>query len=119
MKVKFNSSEIFTSIHRCQIAPNFVKLVAEDLVWDLSGFVMYEDDEETIIRDCSDYNYQWNIYTDIPNGVVLTNSETEKEKEPDPNAPKPMELLDPLTNEELTECVADLMTEVDMIKMGI
>ena len=119
MKVKFNSSKEFIHIRRYTLAPSYVKLIDEKLVWDLGGFILYEDDEKTVIRDCSDYNYKWNIYTEYPNGVVLTNSETEREREPNPNAPAPVEIADPLSNEELTEAVADLMYEASMAKLGL
>lgn len=117
MKVKFNSSENFIHVKRYTIGKNFVKLIDDKLSWDLGGFKIYEDDEETIVRDCSDYNYKWNVYTEYSNGVVLTNSETDRE--PPPKDLNPVEIVDPLSNEELTTCVADLMYETSLMKLGI
>lgn len=119
MKVKFNSSNNFILVRTYMITENIIHLLDDNLVWDLSGFVLYEDDEKTIIKDCSDFIYQWNVYTEYQKGVTLTNSKTEREGEPDPNEPSPVEDLDPLSNEELTSCVGDLMFEMSLMKMGL
>lgn len=118
MIVKFNNSENFIHIRRCSVTQNTVKLIDENLVWDLGGFKLY-DDKKKLIRDCSDYNYKWNIHTEYQYGVILTNSETDREREINPNDPEPIEVIDPLSAEELTSCVADLLYETSLMKLGL
>lgn len=84
MKVKFNNSENFIQLTSYGMYSNKVDMTGEGIAENLSGFILYEDDETTVIRDCSDYKYKWNIYTEYENGIVLTNSETDREQEPIP-----------------------------------
>lgn len=118
MKVKFNSSETFIPLLGYGIQPHLVHLFAPNLVWDLDGFILYEDDEETVVLDGSNYIYQWNVITERENGVILTDSETWRETPPDPNAVS-VEVVDPLSVDELTDLVGDLMFELSAIKLGL
>lgn len=119
MNVKFNSSETFFKVDSYTIYANMITLIDENLIWDLSGFILYEDDKTTVIRDCSDFIYKWNIYKELEHGVTLTNSETDREPEPGLNKTSPVEEVFPLNNDELTSCVADLMFETSLMKLGM
>ena len=119
MKVKFNNSDNYIFLTGCVLYANKVKLTAPGITENLSGFILYEDDEESIVRDCTDYKYKWNIYTEYENGIMLTKLETDRERKPNPNAEPPREIIDPLTNEELTEAVAELMYETSMMQLGM
>lgn len=120
MKAKFNDSEEFITLRGWVIGGNQVTMVTDDIgkSENLSGFKLYADDEETVIRDCSDYVYRWDIYTEKKDQITYTNSETYRQGEPS-KTETPKEIVDPLTNEELTEAVADLMYEVSASQLGL
>ncbi len=82
MQIKFNNSKNFIYLTAYCLYQNKVSITGEGITENLSGFILYEDDEKTVVRDCSDYKYKWNIYTEYENGIVLTNSETDREQEP-------------------------------------
>lgn len=65
---------------------------SDNLDWDHSGFKMYESDGETLVKDCSDYTHQWNIYSQNENQVYLT--DLEDFVEPDPETVKWEEVKD-------------------------
>ncbi len=119
MKVKFSDSDNFIKLDSCVLYRDRVDICGQGITENLSGFMLYEDDEKTLVRNCSAYIYKWNICTERENGIVLTESETDREREPNPGAEPPQEAIDPLTNDELTECVADLMYEVSMSQLGL
>ena len=119
MKVKFNDSENFIQLTGCVIYTEKVKLTAPGIQKNFSGFMLYEDDGETLVRDCSEYKYKWNIFTEYEDGIMLTESETNREREPNLSAEPPQEIIDPLSTEELTEAVADLMYEMSLSQLAI
>lgn len=82
MKTKFNGLENFLYLSSYCLYQDKVFLSGNGIEENLNGFILYEDDEETVVRDCSDYKYKWNIYTEYDNGIVLTNSETDREQAP-------------------------------------
>lgn len=114
--VKLSSFSIYNAISLVFIASSEYDLKSDPNIF--SGFSLYDDDEKTLIRDYSDYIYQWNIHQECENGIYLTNDADFHDSEPDPNA-KVVEYISPLSNEELTECVADLMYEVSCIQLGL
>lgn len=119
MKIKFNNSENFIELDGYCITRDKITVVATDLVENLSGFILYEDDKETTVQDCSDFIYRWDIYDQKENQFSYTNSETFRQREPRPDGPEPVEIVDPLTNEELMDCVADLLMETSLMKLGL
>lgn len=119
MKVKFNDSDNFMKLDSYVLYQDKVDMQGQGITENLSGFILYEDDEETIIRDCSEYKHKWNIYTERENGIVLTESETDRERKPNLDAEKPVEIVDVPNNEELAECIADLMYELSASELGI
>lgn len=118
MKVKFNNSDAFVQLTSYGIRQHLVQLFAPNLVWDLGGFMIYEDDEKTVVFDGTDYIYQWNVITEWENGVALTDSKTWRETPPDPND-VPIEVVDPLSIDELTDLVGELMFELSLIQLGL
>lgn len=82
------------------------------------GFRILRDDD-TVLKDCENFIYKWNIYTDYEDGIVLTSSKTDRERKPVENADEPVEVVDPLNNDDLTECVADLMYELSCNELGL
>lgn len=119
MKVKFNDSDNFIKLDSYVLYQDKVDMQGQGITENLSGFILYEDDEETIVRDCSEYKHKWNIYTERENGIVLTESETDRERKPNPDAEKPVEIVDVPNNEELAECIADLMYELSASELGL
>ena len=119
MKVKFNDSDNFIKLDSYVLYQDKVDMQGQGITENLSGFILYEDDEETIVRDCSEYKHKWNIYTERENGIVLTESETDRERKPNLDAEKPVEIVDVPNNEELAECIADLMYELSASELGL
>ncbi len=119
MKVKFKNLETFIYLTSYCLYRDKVSMAGDGIEENLNGFILYEDDEETVIRDCSDYKYKWNIYTEYENGIVLTESRTNREMKPVDNEEDLQEIINPFSNEELTEAVAGLMYELSMIQLGL
>lgn len=119
MKVKFENSDKFILLNSYLICSNLVALSYESIEENLEGFVLYDDDESTIVKNCSDFIYRWDVYEQRQNQIYYTNNEGYRQREPHPNDPKPVEAVSPLTNEELTQCVADLMFETSLMKLGM
>ncbi|MCM1561511.1 MAG: hypothetical protein NC123_18545 [Butyrivibrio sp.] len=119
MKVKFMDTDELIQLTGCVIYQDKIKLSAPGIKENLSGFMLYEDDGITLVHDCSEYKYRWNIYTEYENGIMLTESETDRERKPNPDADPPREVVDPLSNDELTEAIADLMYEASMNSLGM
>ncbi len=118
MKIKFNDSKEYIALQGYAIGTNIVTVVADGIKEDLSGFILYEDDEVTEVLDCNDYVYRWDIYTEKKDQITFTNSETDRQGKP-ALTEMPKEIVDPLSNEELTEIVADLMYEVSAAQLGL
>lgn len=118
MKVKFNNSENFIILNGLAVGRNKVTLAGDGIGENLSGFVLYNDDETTVVRDCSDFVYRWDIYNENTEQITFTNSETDRQSE-QVETEMPKEIVDPLSNEELTETVADLMYEVSVAQLGL
>jgi hypothetical protein len=72
-----------------------------------------------VVKDGALFVYKWNIFTEFDDGIVLTSSKIDRETEPIPDAEAPQDVVDPLNNDDLTECVADLMYEVSCNELGI
>lgn len=93
--------------------------LSEEETKEMPGFKIYAEDETTVLMNYTGCVYKWNIYTDYDDGIVLTSSKNDREREPDPNADPPQEVINPLNTEQLTECVAELMYQVDCNELGI
>lgn len=86
---------------------------------NLSGLELYAPNGELLL-DCSDFKYRWNVLEDIPNKIYYTDKKENVQTQKIPvNHEEYVEEVEPLTNEELTEAVADLMYEVSMAQLGL
>ena len=119
VKAKFKNEERYHAVGAFAACGDVVTIKGDTITENLSGFILYEDDEKTVIRDYSAYVYKWNIYTDYTNGIALTKSETNREREPIPCTTPPQEIIDPLTNEELTSTIAELLYETSLMQLGM
>lgn len=86
---------------------------------NLSGLELYAPNGELLL-DCSDFKYRWNVLEDIPNKIYYTDKKENVQTQKFPvNNEDCEEEAEPLTNEELTEAVADLMYEVSIVQLGL
>ena len=114
---KYNDSEEFIALNGYGFQSNIVTLYYQNATENLNGFIIYDPDEN-ILKDCSEYRYRYDVLEDNPNVVYYTDLEdmvqTEKWQY---SSDEQME--EPLTNAELTECVADLMYETSLMQLGM
>lgn len=115
-KVKYNDQDKFIDINGHIISGNLIALSYPNVEADTSGFIIYQGDET--IMDCSDFKYRWDVLEDNPNKIYYTNTEGYVQEKAF-NHENMIEDVDPLNNEELTECVADLMYEMSLTQLGM
>ena len=77
---------------------------------NLSGFILYGADGNI---------YRWDVVDQKENAIYYTNDPNYRQTEPWPDLSNIPEQAEPLTNEELTEAVADLMYEVSAAQLGL
>lgn len=99
--------------------PGIIVAVSCDNPEDVSGgFLIYSD--KTLIFDGTKCIYRWDVLDHKPNIIYYTNDPKCKQEKPFPTIPTEVEeQVDSLTNEELTNCVADLMYQIDKMKLGL
>lgn len=126
MYIRFNDREEYYEISVYRQIGNFVMIRGKDLPTDNeSGFKIFQGNK--MIGDFSDYTKKYNVLTTAQDAIFLTDREDCVETEQDrvdkylyvPAPENIKEDIDPLTNEELTECVADLMYEMSAATLGI
>ncbi len=125
MQIKFNDSDrIYNITTFRQIGGNIIILKGAELPEEnTSGFKVIDGDR--VIADYSAYTTKYNVSTQTEGMLMLSTGIVETEDKPAgiyAYTPKPEEIVedvDPLTNEELTEAVADLMYEVSMMSLGL
>lgn len=100
------------------IGINLVSIHAENQTENLSGFIICDEAGNTI-QDCSDFIYRWDVVDQKENVIYYTNDPNYRQTEPWPDLSNIPEQAEPLTNEELTEAVADLMYEVSAAQLGL
>lgn len=115
-KIKYNNQDTYIEIIGCMISGDLVSLSYPNADINTSGFVIYQGNE--IIMDCSDFKYRWDILEDDSNKIYYTNDPENVQKKAF-NHENMVEDIDPLSNEELTECVADLMYEMSLAQLGM
>ncbi len=116
-KVVFADGETFF-IRGHSAREDLVSLHYREPAENLSGFILYGADGN-IIRDCSDFIYRWDVVDQKENAIYYTNDPNYRQTEPWPDLSNIPEQAEPLTNEELTEAVADLMYEVSAAQLGL
>ncbi|MDE7131255.1 MAG: hypothetical protein K2O65_05605 [Lachnospiraceae bacterium] len=117
LKVKFIDQNDFVTIDGYMLTRTIVSLAfqdAEESKENNNGFIIYNEQGEEIV-DCSEYKYRWDKFENDPFKIFYTNVEGNVQTEPFPKG----EVAEPLSNEALTECVADLMYEVSLMQLGM
>ena len=123
MQIRFNDSEQIYDITAFRQIGDFIVLKGADLPENTSGFKVLEGDR--VKADYSAFTTKYNVLTPVEGVLMLSTGEVETEDNPagvyayTPNPEEFVEDVDPLTNEELTEAVADLMYEVSMMQLGL
>jgi len=97
---------------------NLVRLHYPGPTENTSGFMICDEDGN-ILHDCSDFIYRWDVVDQKENAIYYTNDPDYRQTEPWAELCDIPEQAEPLTNEELTEAVADLMYEVSMAQLGL
>lgn len=72
MKIKYLNKEEYIQINMYMISEDMIFLSYPNIEENLSGFIMY-DDNDKIMRDCSDFIYRWNVLDDNPDRIYYTN----------------------------------------------
>ena len=119
-KIKYNDQNTYIDISGYMISNDLISLSYPNADVNASGFAIYQGDE--VIMDCPDFKYRWDVLEDNPNRIYYTNKEgyiQEKAFNHAFNHENIVEDANPLNNEELTECVADLMYEVSLAQLGM
>ena len=70
VKIKYNNGEIFFPVKFRRINENVVYIIG-DLPINNTGFIAYNDDEETILGDYSDYR---TVYREMGDGIQYSNN---------------------------------------------
>lgn len=117
-KVRYNGADEVMELNGVGIQDHFVSLHGQDIAVNLSGFVLYAPDG-TVFRDCSGFRYRYDILEDNPDAVYYTDREDMIQTEKWNVSGGGQVEEEPLTNEELTECVAELMYETSLMRLGI
>lgn len=100
------------------ISEKVVSLRGQGLVEHDKGFIIYDGNGEKV-KDCLDFVHRWDVVDQRKNEICYTNDPDYRQTEPFPNLSNVREQVEPLSNEELTEAVADLMYEVSIAQLGL
>lgn len=115
--VVFRDGEAF-DISGYSISDGVVSLHYEELKENLSGFRIIRADGE-VIFDGSEYRHRWDVVDQKKNVIYYTNDPNYRQTEPWNDLSNIPEHAEPLTNEELTEAVADLMYDVSAAQLRL
>lgn len=96
---------------------NKISLYYKNPVENNSGFIIVN--EENKIVDCTKYKYRWDVIDQKENMICYTDNQRYQQTEPWSDLSDVPQYEETLSNEELTEAVADLMYEVSMAQLGI
>ena len=120
MKLRFNDSNMLYNVYSYNIFEGRLLTIIGDFPENMSGLVIY-DKNGMVIKDCSTFTTKYNVHSQIDNGFILSNDgSTDSELiVNNDQKEKIMEHISPLSNEELTECVADLMYEMSLAQLGM
>lgn len=114
--IRYNNQDQNITIDGYMIAGDIVCLSGKNMETNESGFILYE--ETKVLLDCSEYKYRWDVLEDNPNRIYYTNTEGNVQTVSLPEIDD-IDIVEPLSNEALTECVADLMYEVGLMQLGM
>ncbi|MCM1218044.1 MAG: hypothetical protein NC548_26460 [Lachnospiraceae bacterium] len=116
-RVKYNDQNTCIDIKGYMVSGGLVCLSYPAAEENSSGFVIY-DAEGGVIADCTDFKYRWDVLEDNPDKIYYTDQENNVQEKKFGNGDM-AEDTDPLNNEELTECVADLMYQISLNQLGL
>ena len=85
---------------------------------NLSGFYIIDKDGR-LLFDAYDFIYRFDVVDTKADEICYTNDKDYRQTEPWAELCDIPEQPQTLTNEELTEAVADLMYEVSMVQLGL
>lgn len=117
MKVIFKNSDEPIELNGYSISEDIITLMYDNPKENLSGFSLYENDGKTLVRNCDDFVYRWDTSYHVEGQITYTNSENNTQPDTDPDST--VEYISPITNEELTSCVGDLLYETSLMKLGM
>lgn len=122
IEIKYEDGTIDT-LNGYSIGGSLISISGENIKENLSGFKIVDkidNGKEIIIADGTGYKYRWDVINHQGTWIYYTNDEENKQ-----TVPFPEEEFDetsfemPLSNEELTDIVGDLMFEVSLMEIGL
>lgn len=118
-KVKYCNNEELIELNGYGIQEHIIALYYPHVTEKLDGFIIYNPDG-TIFKNCTDFKYRYDVLENDSGSIYYTDLSNMIQHEKW-NRGLGADTIDeePLTNEELTECVADLMYEASLIQLGI
>ena len=124
MKIQFNDHDQIYTVTSFRNRGDIVILKGEDIPTEnTSGFKLLDGDR--VAEDYSEYKTKYNVITREEGLLMLSTGAVETADNHagvyayTPKSEEMVEDVDPLSNEELTEAVADLMYEVSMMQLGL
>ena len=115
-KVVFANGQIL-DVQGYSVGTNLISIHYDSPVENLSGFCIYEGKD--LVFDGSEHKYRWDVVDQRSDRIYYTNDPDYRQTKPFPDLGDVQEPAEPLTNEELTEAVADLMYEMSLSQLGI
>lgn len=116
-KVQYADGTIY-DISGYSVSENLISLHYPEAAENFGGFSIINESGD-IIKDCYDFVYRWDM-VDRQEGVIwYTNDPEYRQTAPWPDLSGVPDQEEPLSNEELTEAVADLMYEVSALQLGL
>ena len=114
--LKYNNQDKPVEIEGYTCSTALISIMGQNLEENTSGFKIFNMQGE-VLENCSEYKYRWDVLEDNPNKIFYTNIESYIQAELLPNDNSAV--VEPLNNEALTECVADLMYELSLVQLGM
>lgn len=115
--LKYKDKEEIIRLTGYSISYNVILLKHPNVEENLSGFLIYSQDG-TLVKDCSDFIYRWDVLEDNNNKIYYTNS-PDNVQTMKFNTDDQEEEVEPLNNRELTEAVADIIYELSVTQLGL
>lgn len=116
LKLRYNNHTDIVEIEGYMCSDNLASISGKNIEENTSGYIIYNEQGE-VVADCSEYKYRWDVLENDPGRIFYTNIEGYVQTEPLPRDDSV--IAEPLNNEALTECVADLMYEVSLMQLGM
>ena len=117
LKVVFADGEAF-ALNGYSIQENLVSLHYREPTENKSGFTIYNE-AGNVVAECLYFVYRWDVASQKKGTIYYTNDKDYRQTVPWPDTSGIPEYTEPLSNEELTEAVAELMYEVSVAQLGL